>query len=73
VKKLLVQLDRLVDAGNTVILVEHDMDVIRRSDWVIDIGPGAGDEGGKIVAAGTPAEVANNKASKTAGYLKRHH
>ena len=71
VKKLLVQLDRLVDAGNTVILVEHDMDVIRRSDWVIDIGPGAGDEGGKIVAAGTPAEVARVTGSKTARYLAR--
>jgi len=71
VKKLLVQLDRLVDAGNTVILVEHDMDVIGRSDWVIDIGPGAGDEGGKIVAAGTPAEVAGVRESKTAVYLRR--
>jgi excinuclease ABC subunit A len=71
VKKLLIQLDRLVDAGNTVILVEHDMDVIRRSDWVIDIGPGAGDEGGKIVVAGTPADVAKEKRSKTAQYLQR--
>jgi excinuclease ABC subunit A len=71
VKKLLIQLNRLVDAGNTVILVEHDMDVIGRSDWVIDIGPGAGDEGGKIVAAGTPAEVAKVKGSKTAEYLAR--
>jgi excinuclease ABC subunit A len=71
VKKLLIQLDRLVDAGNTVILVEHDMDVTRRSDWVIDIGPGAGDEGGKIVVAGTPADVAKEKRSKTAQYLKR--
>ena len=71
VKKLLVQLDRLVDAGNTVILVEHDMEVIGRSDWVIDIGPGAGDEGGKIVAAGTPAEVAKATGSKTAQYLQR--
>jgi len=71
VKKLLIQLNRLVDAGNTVILVEHDMDVIGRSDWVIDIGPGAGDEGGKIVAAGTPAEVAKVNGSKTAEYLAR--
>lgn len=70
VKKLIVQLDRLVDAGNTVVLVEHDMDVITRSDWVIDIGPGAGDEGGKIVAAGTPAQVAESKTSKTAEYLR---
>jgi excinuclease ABC subunit A len=71
VKKLLIQLNRLVDAGNMVILVEHDMDVIGRSDWVIDIGPGAGDEGGKIVAAGTPAEVAKVSGSKTAEYLAR--
>ena len=71
VERLLLQLNRLVDAGNTVILVEHDMDVIGRSDWVIDIGPGAGDEGGKIVAAGTPAEVAKVNGSKTAEYLAR--
>jgi excinuclease ABC subunit A len=70
VRRLLAQLDRLVDAGNTVILVEHDMDVIRRSDWVIDIGPGAGDEGGTIVAAGTPEEVAKVRDSKTGRYLK---
>ncbi len=71
VRKLVIQLDRLVDAGNTVIVVEHDMDVIGRSDWVIDIGPGAGDEGGKVVAAGTPAEVAKAAGSKTAGYLRK--
>ena len=52
VEKLLVQLDGLVDAGNTVIVVEHDMRVVAASDWVIDVGPGAGDEGGRIVAAG---------------------
>ena len=54
----MAQLDGLVEAGNTVIVVEHDMRVVAGSDWVIDIGPGAGDEGGRIVAAGTPAEVA---------------
>ncbi|HET6252953.1 MAG TPA: excinuclease ABC subunit UvrA [Puia sp.] len=70
VKKLIIQLDRLVDAGNTVILVEHDIDVIGRSDWVIDIGPGAGDEGGKIVATGTPAAMSKDKNSKTAQYLR---
>ena len=71
VQKLIVQLARLVDAGNTVIVVEHDMDVIAQSDWVIDIGPGAGEEGGRIVAQGDPAEVAQAKGSKTAVYLER--
>ncbi|QEC58522.1 excinuclease ABC subunit UvrA [Flavisolibacter ginsenosidimutans] len=71
VEKLVVQLNRLVDAGNTVIVVEHDMHVIAQSDWVIDIGPGAGEEGGRIVTQGTPQEVANAKESKTAVYLKR--
>lgn len=71
VKKLLLQLNHLIDAGNTVIVVEHDMDVVSQSDWVIDIGPGAGDEGGKIVVSGTPAEVALSEQSKTAEYLRR--
>jgi excinuclease ABC subunit A len=60
-----------VQAGNTVIVVEHDMRVVAGSDWVIDIGPGAGDEGGKIVAAGQPAEVAASAQSRTAPYLRR--
>ena len=71
VEKLQLQLARLVDAGNTVIVVEHDMQVVAGSDWIIDIGPGAGEEGGKIVAAGTPEQVAKNKQSKTALYLTR--
>jgi excinuclease ABC subunit A len=71
VEKLVLQLERLVDAGNTVIVVEHDMQVVAGSDWVIDIGPGAGDEGGKVVAAGTPEAVAKSKQSKTAVYLRR--
>ena len=71
VEKLVVQLNRLVDAGNTVIVVEHDMHVIAGSDWVIDMGPGAGEEGGHIVAQGTPAQVAKVKGSKTAPYLKK--
>jgi excinuclease ABC subunit A len=69
VEKLMVQLNSLVDAGNTVIVVEHDMHVIAQSDWVIDIGPGAGENGGRIVAEGIPAAVAKNKKSKTAAYL----
>ena len=60
----------LRDRGNTVLLVEHDMDVVRRCDWVIDIGPGAGTHGGVVLAAGSPAEVARNPASVTAPYLK---
>ncbi len=57
IEKLQAQLARLVDAGNTVIVVEHDMQVVAGSDWIIDIGPGAGEEGGKVVVAGTPEKV----------------
>jgi excinuclease ABC subunit A len=71
VDRLLVQLQGLVDAGNTVLVVEHEMSVVRSSDWVIDVGPGAGDEGGRIVAAGIPANVAAARASRTAPYLAR--
>jgi excinuclease ABC subunit A len=70
VERLQAQLHRLVDAGNTVIVVEHDMRVVASSDWVIDIGPGAGDEGGVIVASGTPAQVARSKESRTARYIR---
>jgi excinuclease ABC subunit A len=72
VERLMLQLNRLVDAGNTVILVEHDMDVIAESDWVIDIGPGAGEDGGQIVAQGRPADIVKNKKSLTAPYLAKH-
>jgi excinuclease ABC subunit A len=71
VEKLIVQLNKLVDAGNTVIVVEHDMQVVAGSDWVIDIGPGAGEEGGTIVVAGTPQEVAQSRQSLTAPYLEK--
>ena len=71
VEKLIAQLDGLVEAGNTVIVVEHEMCVVAESDWVIDIGPGAGDAGGTIVAAGPPETVARAKDSKTAPYLAR--
>ncbi|GAA4014557.1 excinuclease ABC subunit UvrA [Hymenobacter fastidiosus] len=71
VEKLLAQLDGLVEAGNTVIVVEHDMRVVAGSDWVLDIGPGAGEEGGRVVAAGPPAEVAQAADSRTAPYLAR--
>ncbi|WP_263143526.1 excinuclease ABC subunit UvrA [Pseudomonas sp. RIT-PI-AD] len=69
VDRLLVQLNGLVDAGNTVVVVEHDMRVVAQSDWVIDIGPGAGDQGGTLVAQGTPETVAGTPASRTAPYL----
>ena len=71
VERLVAQLDGLVDAGNTVIVIEHDMQVVAESDWVIDVGPGAGDEGGRVVATGTPATVAEAAASRTARYLAR--
>jgi len=70
VEKLVAQLDGLVEAGNTVIVVEHDMRVVQGSDWVIDIGPGAGDEGGRIVAEGTPETVAASPGSRTARYMR---
>jgi excinuclease ABC subunit A len=69
--RLLRQLHGLVDEGNTVVVVEHEMRVVASSDWVIDLGPGAGEEGGRIVATGTPVEVAKNEASRTAPYLAR--
>ena len=69
VAKLMKQLDSLVEAGNTVIVVEHDMSVAAASDWIIDVGPGAGDEGGRIVASGPPDQVASRVESRTARYL----
>nr|MBA3498248.1 ATP-binding cassette domain-containing protein [Gemmatimonadales bacterium] len=72
VEQLLAHLDGLVDAGNTVIVVEHDMRVVAGSDWVMDIGPGAGDDGGRVVGAGPPADVAEAAGSRTAPYLSRY-
>lgn len=71
VEKLISQLDGLVQSGNTVIVVEHDMHVVAGSDWVIDIGPGAGEEGGRVVASGPPLNVAQAAGSRTAPYLAR--
>jgi excinuclease ABC subunit A len=70
VNKLMAQLDGLVESGNTVIVVEHDMRVVASSDYLIDIGPGAGDEGGRVVAAGTPIEVSRVPDSRTAPFLQ---
>ncbi|MCQ9129807.1 excinuclease ABC subunit UvrA [Streptomyces hilarionis] len=66
---LLRRLHRLVDAGNTVVLVEHDLDTVATADWVVDLGPGGGDRGGRVVAAGPPAQVARARRSVTAPYL----
>ena len=71
VEKLVAQLDGLVESGNTVIVVEHDMRVVAASDHIIDIGPGAGEEGGRVVASGTPADVSSARESRTAPYLAR--
>ncbi len=71
VERLVGQLRGLVDAGNTVVVVEHDMQVAAQSDWVIDMGPGAGDEGGCVVAEGSPDVVARAQRSRTAPYLRR--
>jgi len=72
VEKLMKQLHHLADLGNTVVLVEHDMSVVAASDWVIDIGPGASDKGGKVVASNTPAAFAEESNSVTAKYLKAY-
>ncbi|AQT94794.1 MULTISPECIES: excinuclease ABC subunit UvrA [Pseudomonas] len=71
VDRLLSQLNHLVDAGHTVVVVEHEMRVVAQSDWVIDIGPGAGDLGGKVVVSGTPQKVATSKKSRTAPFLAK--
>jgi excinuclease ABC subunit A len=70
VERLERQLRKLVDAGNTVVTVEHDMQVIAGADWVIDMGPGAGDEGGQVLAAGTPEAIVEVKRSRTGPYLR---
>jgi excinuclease ABC subunit A len=71
VQKLLDVLNRLVNLGNTVLVIEHNMDVIKNSDWVIDLGPEGGDEGGNIIATGTPEQVAKAPGSYTGKYLKK--
>ena len=64
-------LNRLVDAGNTVIVIEHNLDVIKTADWVIDMGPEGGPGGGQVVAQGTPDDVARNAASFTGQFLRK--
>jgi excinuclease ABC subunit A len=67
---LLRVLHRLRDHGNTVVVIEHNLDVIKTADWVIDLGPEGGEGGGRVIAEGTPEDVAKNKASYTGQYLK---
>ena len=64
-------LHRLVDAGNSIILIEHHLDMIKNADWIIDLGPGAADKGGRVVAKGTPEKVVRVEKSYTGQYLKR--
>jgi excinuclease ABC subunit A len=71
VQHLLGVLSRLVDAGNTVVVIEHNLDVIKTADWIIDLGPEGGDAGGEVVAVGTPEAVAANPASYTGQYLEK--
>ncbi len=70
IQRLLHVLHKLVDAGNSIVVIEHNLDVVKTSDWVIDIGPGGGNKGGKVVAVGTPEDIAASKASVTGRYLK---
>ncbi|WP_374562327.1 excinuclease ABC subunit A [Ideonella sp.] len=72
VDRLMVQLNRLVDAGNTVVVVEHDLRTVAASDWVIDLGPGGGLSGGHVIATGTPRQVSQDRASRTGQYLARY-
>ena len=72
VHKLIEVLQRLVDQDNTVLIIEHHPDVIKVSDWVIDLGPEGGDGGGRLVAEGTPEQIVKVKASYTGQFLKRH-
>lgn len=71
VRQLLDVLERLVDAGNTVLVIEHNLDVIKVADYLIDLGPGGGDQGGTVVATGTPEEVASNPTSITGHFLDK--
>ena len=70
ISKLITILDKLVEQGNTVIIIEHDIDVLNYMDWVIELGPEGGPNGGEIIAAGTPEAIATNKISKTGPFLK---
>ena len=70
IQQLLSVLHRLRDHGNTVVVIEHNLDVIKTADWIIDLGPEGGNKGGQIIASGTPEEVANNAQSHTGRFIK---
>jgi excinuclease ABC subunit A len=71
IKKLVLVLKKLVEKGNTVLVIEHNLDVIKNADWIIDLGPEGGEKGGFIVAQGTPQKIIKNKKSFTGQYLKK--
>ena len=71
VHKLVEILHRLADGGNTVVVIEHNLDVIKTADYILDVGPEGGDRGGTIIASGTPEQVADNKKSYTGMYIKK--
>jgi len=71
IAQLLRVLERLRDEGNTIIVIEHNLDVIKTADWIVDLGPEGGDGGGRLVAAGTPEQVAAHASSHTGRYLRR--
>jgi len=72
IKQLLAVLHHLRDQGNTIVVIEHNLDVIKTADWVVDLGPEGGSGGGMIIAEGTPEQVAKNKKSHTGVYIKQH-
>ena len=69
--KLIKIINKLADAGNTILIIEHNLDLIKTADHIIDLGPQGGDEGGRIIAEGTPEEIAENSESLTGLYLKK--
>src|SRR5215467_8943648 len=71
IEQLLQVLQRLVDAGNSLVVIEHNLEVVKSADWIIDLGPGAGDAGGQVIAQGTPEDVSENAQSLTGSYLER--
>jgi excinuclease ABC subunit A len=71
IKKLIFVLKKLVEKGNTVLVIEHNLSVIKNADWIIDLGPEGGEKGGRVIAEGPPQEIAKNKRSWTGKYLKK--